>query len=115
MSGPATGQIFKRRFPRFPLDIRVTVSVFRSGQTISLWGRSSEIGCDGIGATLTGELEAGEVVSLELVLPLSSFPVKLRALVRYHNGLRHGFEFLIQDPEQRESIRRVCEVLEARG
>ena len=115
MSGTAPGPTFPRRYPRFPLDIRLTVNVFRSGDTVSMWGRSNEIGQDGIGATLTGELVAGEVVSLELVLPLSSYPLKLRAIVRYRNGLRHGFEFLIQHTEQREAIRRVCEVLEARG
>ena len=80
-----------------------------------MWGRSNEMGQDGIGATLTGELKAGEVVSLELALPLSSYPLKLRAIVRYRNGLRHGFEFLIQHKEQRDTIQRVCEVLQARG
>lgn len=102
-----------RRFPRYPLDIRLVVHVFRSGATISLWGRSSELGEDGIGGTVTGELQLGEVVSMELSLPLSAYPMKLRALVRYRTGLRHGFEFLAMTPEQHEIIRRVCEMLAA--
>jgi len=103
-----------RRFPRYPLDIRVTVHVFREGKTISFWGRSTEFGADGISGTLTGELEAGEVVSMELVLPMTSVPLKLRAIVRYHQGLRHGFEFLGRTPEQYEAIRNLCETMEAR-
>ena len=103
-----------RRFMRHPLDVYVTVLVFRSGENISLWGRSSELGEDGIGVTLTGELEPGEVVSMELALPMTPFPIKFRALVRYRDGLRHGFEFLALSPAQRDEVRRVCETLAAR-
>src|SRR5579864_6877792 len=97
LTGPAA-----RRYPRFPLDIRVSAKVFRPEAPIDLWGRSIEFGQDGIGVTLTGELEPGEVA-----------PLKLRALVRYRDGLRHGFEFLARDEMQREMIRRTCEVLSA--
>lgn len=82
---------------------------------VSLWGRSNELGEDGIGGTLTGELELGEVVSLELALPLSSYPMKMRAIVRYRTGLRHGFEFLAMNAEQRKALARVCEMLAAAG
>jgi hypothetical protein len=102
-----------RRFPRFPLDIKVLVHVFRAGENISFWGRSNELGEDGIGATLTGNLESGEVVALELMLPMGAFPIKFRALVRYRDGLRHGFEFLALTSVQRNEIRRVCEMLAA--
>jgi hypothetical protein len=102
-----------RRFPRHPLDIHLSIHVFRSGENVSFWGRSSELGEDGIGATLTGELEPGEVVSMELSLPMAPFPIKFRALVRYRDGLRHGFEFLALSAMQRDEIRRVCETLAA--
>lgn len=111
MEVPIESPQSKRRYPRYPLDIRMTVKVFRQGEVLSLWGRTSEIAQDGVGATITGELEAGEVVTLELSVPLATYPLKLRALVRYRRGLRHGFEFLIRNPEQRESITRLCEML----
>jgi hypothetical protein len=105
----------RRRFKRFAADLRVTVKVFRSDRNlnVSMWGRSNEIGEDGIGATMTGELESGEVVWLELAVPLAARPLKLRALVRYRTGLRHGFEFLALTPEQHDTIHRVCEMLAA--
>jgi hypothetical protein len=87
------------------------VQIFRAGATTSLWGRSNELGEDGVGGTVTGELEVGEVVSLELSLPLAACPLKLRALVRYRIGLRHGFEFLAINEQQRDVLRRVCEML----
>ncbi len=76
-----------------------------------MWGRSTELGEDGIGATLTGEIEPGEVVSMELCLPVTSLPMRVRALARYRSGLRHGFEFLALSEEQRELLHRVCTVL----
>jgi len=108
LTGPAA-----RRYPRFALDIRVSAKVFRPNAPVELWGRSIEFGQDGIGVTLTGELQPGEVATLELTLPATSTPLKLRALVRYRDGLRHGFEFLARDEMQRELIRRACEVLSA--
>ncbi|HEV2698778.1 MAG TPA: PilZ domain-containing protein [Terriglobales bacterium] len=108
-----TPGISGRRYPRFALDVRVSAKVFRPNAPVDLWGRSTEFGQDGIGVTLTGELEPGEVATLELTLPASSAPLKLRALVRYRDGLRHGFEFLARDAMQLELIRRACELLSA--
>jgi len=48
-----------RRFPRYPLDVHLSVNVFRLGENVSFWGRTSELGEDGLGATLTCELECG--------------------------------------------------------
>jgi PilZ domain len=100
-----------RRFPRFAIDVRMQVRMFQDGEFRACWGRSIELGQDGIGATLTGELESGEIVSLEIPLPLSPYPLKVRAIVRYRQGLRYGFEFLTLNEAQRDIIRRVCEVL----
>ena len=101
----------QRRFPRYPLDVRVSAKVFREEAPIELWGRSIEFGQDGIGVTLNGELKPGEVATLELTLPGGCAPLKLRALVRYRDGLRHGFEFLARDTIQRDTIRRTCDLL----
>jgi hypothetical protein len=100
-----------RRYPRFALDARLQVKMFQNGEFRSCWGRSTELGQDGIGATLTGELESGEIVSLEIPLPLSTYPLKVRAIVRYRQGLRYGFEFLTLSTAERDTIRRVCEML----
>lgn len=60
---------------------------------------------------MTGEVEPGEVVSMELSLPAASLPLRVRALARYRDGLRHGFEFLALNEEQRELLHRVCGML----
>jgi hypothetical protein len=88
--------------------------MFQAGEFRSCWGRSTEMGQDGIGATLTGSLEPGEIVTLEIPLPLTTYPIKVRAIVRYRQGLRYGFEFLTLNDGQRDTILRVCEYLASR-
>jgi hypothetical protein len=100
-----------RRFPRYRLDARIQMTVFRDGKTTSLWGRTNEMGQDGVGATLSAELKVGEVVAVEFPIPVPPYFLKVRAVVRYSDGLRCGFEFLIVTEDQRETLRRTCEVL----
>jgi hypothetical protein len=108
---PAGKVTYTRRFPRFAIDLRLQVKMFQEGEFRTCWGRSTELGQDGIGATLTGSLESGEIVTLEIPLPLTPYPIKVRAIVRYRQGLRYGFEFLTLNDAQRDTVRRVCEHL----
>jgi hypothetical protein len=108
---PASKVAFTRRFPRFTIDVRLQVKMFQAGEFRTCWGRSTEMGQDGIGATLTGSLEPGEIVTLDIPLPLTPYPIKVRAIVRYRQGLRYGFEFLTLNDGQRDTILRVCEYL----
>lgn len=112
-SGKSHGEKFAvaRRFPRFPLDVRLQVRMFQEGEFRTCWGRSIELGQDGIGATLTGTLETGEIVTLEIPLPLTPYPIRVRAIVRYCQGLRYGFEFLTMNEAQRDTLLRVCQYL----
>ncbi len=57
----------------------MNVQVFRQGEVSYFWGRSTELGLDGIGGTLTGELQPGEVVSMEFPLPVSPYPFKAKS------------------------------------
>jgi hypothetical protein len=109
--GKSAKASYTRRFPRFTIDVRLQVKMFQSGEFRSCWGRSTEMGQDGIGATLTGSLEPGEIVTLEIPLPLTPYPIKVRAIVRYRQGLRYGFEFLTLNDTQRDTIMRVCQYL----
>ncbi len=108
---PASKTTYTRRYPRFALDVRLQVRMFQDGDFQTCWGRSTELGQDGIGATLTGNLQTGEIVTLEIPLPLTTYPIKVRAIVRYRQGLKYGFEFLTLNEAQRENLRRVCDYL----
>jgi PilZ domain len=108
---PTAAKNYTRRYPRFLIDVRIQVRMFQGGEFRTCWGRSTELGRDGVGATLTGDLEPGEIVSLEVPLPLSAYPLKVRAIVRYRQGLHYGFEFLTLSESQRDMVHRVCEML----
>ena len=100
-----------RQFRRHRFDSRIQASVFREGMITTCWGRTSEIGRDGISATLSGELHVGEVASLEFYVPFPAQVMKLRAAVRYSRGLLCGFEFLILTDEQKMTLSEVCSIL----
>jgi len=107
----AKAQKAARRFPRYRFDARIEASVFRDGVTVTLWGRTNELAQDGLGATLSGPVQAGEVVSLEFPIPAAPHVMKLRGVVRYSDGLRCGMEFLVVTDEQRMTLRQVCVLL----
>jgi TonB family protein len=83
-----------------PLD----VTVLRSGVSDTFPGRSVNVCERGIGAVLAGELVPGETVSLEVRFS-GGEPLRARALVRYQDRLRCGFEFVAMSPEQRAAVR----------
>jgi TonB family protein len=109
MATPATIRAWtgpsRRRVPRFQAQAPLDVTVLRSGAPDTVPGRSLNVCERGIAAVLAGELTAGEVVNIDVRLPLSADPLHARAMVRYHNKLRCGLEFLGLTPDQRATIR----------
>ena len=108
---PTTNYDRLRRFSRHRFDARIKASVSRQGLSTTCWGLTSEIGQDGMGATLSGEFEVGEVVSLEFPIPVRPHVMELRAAVRYRKGLRCGFEFLILTDQQKVTLSELCAML----
>jgi TonB family protein len=83
----------------------VDVTVLRSGLPSSIPGRSLDIGEGGVAAVLAAELQTGEWVAVELRLPNIGHALQTKAVVRHHNQLRCGFEFLGLSRDQRYMIR----------
>ncbi len=91
-----------RAHPRFLLDLRLVVKAKET-----LFGRTKDIAEGGLGATIPGNIDIGEIVELELQLPDTQEPLKLKAEVRYRQGFQCGFRFLHATEQQRELIRRI--------
>jgi TonB family protein len=81
----------------------VDVTVLRSGVPDTVPGRVVDLSAGGIAAVLARELLPGESVGLEIELPDSS-RLRIRALVRYHDKLRCGMEFVGLSPDQETAI-----------
>jgi hypothetical protein len=103
---------WRRRYPRHRADLPVKLTALREKGYAEISGRCSDIGRGGMGAVLTSEIPAGEVVSLEFRVPSSSTLLSVRAIVRYQRGFTHGMEFLTPSPQMQGIIDSFCEGLE---
>lgn len=83
----------RRRVPRFALQAPLDVIVQRLGAEESLPGRSVNISERGMAAVMAGDLVDGESVSVELLLPQETDPLRVQAVVRHQGALSYGFEF----------------------
>lgn len=98
-------QTSRRRWLRYRVQALLDVTVVRSGIPDTLPGRSVNLGEGGVSAVLAGELLPGEAVGVEIQLPLVADPLRTRALVRHHDKLRLGLEFVGLTAEQQAAIR----------
>jgi PilZ domain len=99
-----------RRFERYRTEIPVIVRVLGQDGYVRIHGRCFEIAENGLGAVITSEFGAGEMVSLEFSIPGEPEMV-VRAVVRHRMGFLHGFEFVGLLPEQHEQIKAYCRTL----
>ena len=99
----------RRRWLRYPAPVVLDVTVLRSGVPETMPGRCVDVSMGGIAAVLAGELSPGESVGVEMHLPLAEVPFRARALVRHHNQLRCGMEFVGLSDDQQASIRNSTE------
>ncbi len=102
-SGP--DQPTRRRALRYRVQAPLDVTVLRSGIPDTLPGRLVNLGEGGVGAVLAGELLPGEAVGVEISLPMVQGLLRARALVRHHDKLRSGMEFVGLSAEQQAAIR----------
>jgi TonB family protein len=99
-------QPLQRRALRYQVQAPLDVTVLRQGIPHTLPGRSLNLCERGIAAVLAGEVLPGEAVGLEIQLPLASSPLRARALVRHHDRLRCGMEFIGLTVEQETFLRQ---------
>jgi TonB family protein len=106
---PDRDQPSQRRVLRYQVQAPLDVTVLRQGIPHTLPGRSLNLCERGIAAVLAGEVLPGEAVGVEIQLPLASVPLRTRALVRHHDKLRCGMEFLGLTVEQEAFLRQWVE------
>jgi len=100
-----------RRYARYRTELPLIVKVLGQDGYMRIHGRCFEIAENGLGAVVTSEFRAGEMVSLEMSIPNFADLQTYRAVVRHRMGFLHGFEFVGILPEQREQIKKYCQTL----
>jgi TonB family protein len=116
-SGPQAEdrQPSRRQGLRYNLQAPLDVTVLRSGIPDTLPGRSLNLGEGGVGAVIAGELLPGEAVGVEIRLEQRAEPLRTRALVRHHDKLRVGMEFVGLSPAQQAALRDWLEEAKAKA
>ncbi|MGA8214879.1 MAG: TonB family protein [Candidatus Sulfotelmatobacter sp.] len=105
----------RRRGVRYRVQAPLDVIVLRSGIPQTLPGRSVNLGEGGVSAVLAGELLPGEAVGVEIRLPRVADPLRTRALVRHHDELRSGLQFIGLSVERQAAIRAWAAEADAEG
>jgi len=103
---PADKWPITRKYPRFQIDLRLAVKA-----ATVLHGRTRNINEGGMGATVAGDINLGEIVQLQFQLPETHRPMTIHAEVRYHQGFQYGFKFINITDQQAEAIRRAVRKL----
>jgi hypothetical protein len=117
LSGPQLpkDECCRRRFPRYRTDLKLTVLVLGPDGHFEINGLCNQLAEGGLGAIISSELSVGEMVNLQLSIPLEQQPISLRAVVRWRKSLQHGFEFFEISSLQRALIRDYCKDVMEQG
>jgi hypothetical protein len=98
-----------RRYARYRTALPVIVKLLGKDGYVRIHGRCFELAVAGLGAVITSELTAGEMVTLEFSIPDLSEALVMRAVVRHRMGFLHGFEFVGALARQRDTIQAFCQ------
>jgi PilZ domain len=101
-----------RRYARYRTELPVIVKILAKDGYLRIHGRCFELAEAGLGAVITSELSAGEMVTLEFTIPDAPQVFVIRSVVRHRMGFLHGFEFIGALPEQTQIIQKFCQTLE---
>lgn len=102
-----------RRFPRYAVQIPFAAVVKRRGRMARLEGLSLQLGEGGLGGRITGKLEVGEVVRLQIADARLGRLLEPRAEVRYRDGDVYGFAFSGLGRVAQAELRLLCSQLDS--
>jgi hypothetical protein len=101
---PANEQQERRRYPRYPVDLTITIIRSADQGDASFVGRGNNLREGGLQVSVPVELGANEMVRVEIVIPYSSHPINLSALVNNKNGYTYGLEFMALSQSDRNAF-----------
>ena len=98
----------RRRYPRYEVSVPFEATVVRPSAVMRLSGEAQDLGEGGLSGFISDVALPGERVELTLVLPGSSDPVNMHAVVRHEADLYCGFEFLTLEHAHREALQQLA-------
>ena len=102
-----------RRWPRYQIDVPIQLSTAAGSAPVR--GRGNELNHGGMTAFAGVELAIDDRVAVELTLPYSGQPVRVRGSVRNRSGYTYGIEFFFDTDEDFQNVGHLRAVLAAMG
>jgi hypothetical protein len=102
----------QRRSPRYQVQCRLRVTLPSYKGSRCFHTRGEDVSESGMAMFIATELEVGEIVQLDFVLPHSPWKLLVKATVRNRTGFRYGVEFTRTNDHERQAIAATCRVLE---
>jgi hypothetical protein len=93
-----------RKSDRYPVDVRIKLSYSKDGFLQRADARALDIGPNGIAVNSPLHLPVDAAVELDITLPGSRVPLRVKAMIRNRKGFRYGVEFLSITDSQRKDI-----------
>ena len=113
-TGPKKDWSVERRWPRYKVDLRLKVTLPESAVSAGrnfTFGQGSDVSEGGMAAYIPSELNVGDVMGLEFVLPYAKETISLRAEVRNRNGFRYGLEYVLISEAHQLLMRKSLQTL----
>lgn len=104
--------IEKRQWKRYDVDVRLRVTARTNGSVRSVYGRGTDVSIGGMSAFLAIDLPEREIIEVDVTLPYTSQPLKLKVTVCNRSGYKYGLKFVDITPSQQMLIKRTCGALE---
>ena len=100
-----------RRVPRFKVNFAIRVFTLVRHRGCVIQGRSHDLCEDGMAIYIPAELEMGQTVQVEFLLPDSQQRLGISAIVRNCQGFRCGIQFDHLTIAEQKALEQCCERL----
>ena len=102
-----------RRSQRFRVNFPIKLFAMMQQRRCVLQGRSHDLSEAGMAIYIPAELQVGQIVQIEFVLPDSTRRLGVTALVRDCSGFRCGVEFIKLTATEEAALATCCDKLAA--
>jgi hypothetical protein len=106
-----TPYIVTRRYRRYPISVPVRVIAEKGDKVVIIQGRGNELNEGGLAVFAGLELKVGDKVAVEFTPAYTGSPIRVRCIVRNRNGYNYGVEFLLDTPNDVESVTEIKSIL----
>lgn len=100
-----------RRSARFKVNFAIKLFACVQQRRCVFRGRSHDLSEQGMAIYIPAELDPGQIVQIEFIVPETNQHLGVHAIVRDSAGFRCGVEFQNLTPLDQAALRRQCEAL----